>query len=39
MQEMITDYGLDALAAMLHEVAKEKGFWDGSILMTKLEIN
>ena len=26
---LITDYGLDALAAILHETAKEKGFWDG----------
>ena len=23
-----TDYGLDALAAILHEAAVEKGFWD-----------
>ena len=28
--EMVTDYGLDALAAILHETAKEKGFWDGN---------
>jgi NTP pyrophosphatase (non-canonical NTP hydrolase) len=27
--EMVTDYGLDALAAILHENAIEKGFWDG----------
>lgn len=27
--EVLFDYGLDALAAMLHETAKEKGFWDG----------
>jgi NTP pyrophosphatase (non-canonical NTP hydrolase) len=26
---ILTEYGLDALAAMLHETAKEKGFWDG----------
>lgn len=26
---IVTEYGLDALAAMLHEVAVEKGFWDG----------
>jgi NTP pyrophosphatase (non-canonical NTP hydrolase) len=26
---MVTDYGLDALAAVLHETAIEKGFWDG----------
>ena len=27
--EIITEYGLDALSAILHEVAREKGFWDG----------
>jgi NTP pyrophosphatase (non-canonical NTP hydrolase) len=27
--EIITEYGLDALAAVLHETAREKGFWDG----------
>lgn len=27
--EIVTEYGLDALAAVLHETAKEKGFWDG----------
>ena len=26
---LVTDYGLDALAAILHETAIEKGFWDG----------
>ena len=26
---MVTDGGLDLLAALLHETAKEKGFWDG----------
>lgn len=26
---MVTEYGLDALAALLHETAIEKGFWDG----------
>lgn len=26
---MVTDYGLDALSAVLHETAIEKGFWDG----------
>lgn len=26
---LVTDYGLDALAAVLHETAIEKGFWDG----------
>jgi NTP pyrophosphatase (non-canonical NTP hydrolase) len=28
--EFIMDYGLDALAAVLHETAIEKGFWDGA---------
>jgi NTP pyrophosphatase (non-canonical NTP hydrolase) len=28
-QELVTDYGLDALSAILHETALEKGFWDG----------
>jgi NTP pyrophosphatase (non-canonical NTP hydrolase) len=27
--QLTTDYGLDALSAVLHEIAKEKGFWDG----------
>jgi NTP pyrophosphatase (non-canonical NTP hydrolase) len=26
--DMPTEYGLDALAAILHETAIEKGFWD-----------
>jgi NTP pyrophosphatase (non-canonical NTP hydrolase) len=26
---LVTDYGLDALAALLHETAREKGFWEG----------
>ncbi len=26
---MVTDYGLDALAAVIHETAIEKGFWEG----------
>ena len=29
--ELVTDYGLDGLAAVLHETAIEKGFWDGEI--------
>jgi NTP pyrophosphatase (non-canonical NTP hydrolase) len=29
--DMITDYGLDALSAVLHETAVEKGFWDGEV--------
>ena len=27
--DLPTDYGLDALSAILHETAREKGFWDG----------
>ena len=27
-QELVTDYGLDVLAALLHETAIEKGFWN-----------
>ena len=27
--QILTEYGLDALSAMLHEIAIEKGFWDG----------
>ena len=26
--ELVTDYGLDVLSALLHETAIEKGFWD-----------
>lgn len=26
--DLVTDYGMDALAAVLHETAVEKGFWD-----------
>lgn len=26
----MTEYGLDALSAILHEIAKDKGFWDGN---------
>ena len=26
--ELVTDYGLDVLSAILHETAIEKGFWD-----------
>lgn len=28
-QQIISDYGLDALSAVLHENAIEKGFWNG----------
>lgn len=34
--EIISDYGLDALAAMLHETAREKGFWDGEYSHDKI---
>lgn len=36
MEQMPTDYGLDALAAILHETAKEKGFWDGEYTHDKV---
>ena len=36
MNSLPTDYGLDALAAILHETAKEKGFWDGEYSHDKI---
>jgi NTP pyrophosphatase (non-canonical NTP hydrolase) len=33
---MVTDNGLDALAAVLHETAIEKGFWEGPVNHDKL---
>ncbi len=33
---ILTEYGLDALAAMLHETAREKGFWDGEYSYDKV---
>ena len=36
MNNMSTEYGLDALAAILHETAKEKGFWDGEYSHDKI---
>ena len=33
---VLTEYGLDALAAMLHETAREKGFWDGEYSHDKI---
>lgn len=33
---LVTDYGLDALSAILHETAIEKGFWDGAINHDKI---
>lgn len=34
--ELVTDYGLDALSALLHETAIEKGFWDGETTYDKI---
>lgn len=34
--ELVTDYGLDVLAAVLHETAIEKGFWEGDISYDKI---
>jgi NTP pyrophosphatase (non-canonical NTP hydrolase) len=36
MTALSTDYGLDAFAAVLHELALEKGFWDGEITYDKI---
>ena len=33
---MTTEYGLDALSAILHETAREKGFWDGEYSHDKI---
>ena len=35
-QSPLTEYGLDALAAVLHENAREKGFWDGEYTNDKI---
>lgn len=34
--KVLTEYGLDALAAVLHETAIEKGFWDGEYSNDKI---
>lgn len=34
--QIVTEYGLDALAAVLHQTAVEKGFWDGEINYDKI---
>lgn len=34
--QVLTEYGLDALSAMLHETAKGKGFWDGDYSYDKV---
>lgn len=36
MSSLITDYGLDASAAFLHETARDKGFWDGDFNYDKV---
>ncbi len=34
--KVLTEYGLDALSAILHETAIEKGFWDGEYTNDKI---
>lgn len=34
--DVVTEYGLDALSAILHETAREKGFWDGEYTNDKV---
>lgn len=34
--KILTDYGLDALSAMLHEIARDKGFWEGEYTHDKI---
>lgn len=34
--QILTEYGLDALSAVLHETAREKGFWDGDYSYDKV---
>jgi NTP pyrophosphatase (non-canonical NTP hydrolase) len=34
--DIVTEYGLDALSAVLHETAIEKGFWDGEYSHDKI---
>jgi NTP pyrophosphatase (non-canonical NTP hydrolase) len=33
---IVTEFGLDALSAVLHETAIEKGFWEGTISYDKI---
>ena len=33
---IVTEFGLDALSAIIHQTAVEKGFWDGEINYDKL---
>lgn len=35
-KKIISEHGLDALAAVLHESAIEKGFWDGETTVDKI---
>jgi NTP pyrophosphatase (non-canonical NTP hydrolase) len=35
-KEIVTEHGLDALAAILYETAIEKGFWDGEYTHDKV---
>jgi len=34
--KIITEFGLDALAALLHETAINKGFWQGEVTYDKI---
>jgi NTP pyrophosphatase (non-canonical NTP hydrolase) len=34
--QIVTEFGLDALSAILHETAVEKGFWDGEVSHDKI---
>ena len=34
--QVTTEYGLDALSAILHETARGKGFWDGEYSHDKI---
>lgn len=35
-KDIVTEYGLDALSAILHETAREKGFWEGEYSYDKV---
>ena len=34
--QVLTEFGIDALSAIIHETAKEKGFWDGEFSYDKV---
>ncbi len=36
MDNVLMDYGIDALSATLHETAIEKGFWEGEVTHDKI---